>query len=172
MDIRVLGLGNVLMGDDAFGPAVIAAFEAAYDVPDNVSVADLGTPGLDLAPFLMDADAIIVVDTIRAEGAPGSIVCYRRDRLLAHAPGLRLGPHDPGFAHTLLALEFAGRAPGDVLLVGVIPSRTAPCARLSATLRDAVPAAVDAIAGELERLGSAVIRRASNPVTPWWDRAA
>jgi hydrogenase maturation protease len=173
MDIRVLGLGNVLMGDDAFGPSVIEAFKATYDAPANVSVIDLGTPGLDLAPFLMDADAIIVVDTVRAERSPGSVELYRRDRLLAHAPGLRLGPHDPGFAHTLLALEFAGRAPADVLLVGAVPARTAPCARLSAALREAVPLAVEAVACELERLGSPPVCRPAQPKSsPWWDRVA
>ena len=44
----VLGLGNVLMGDDGFGPAVVQAFEAEYVVGPDVSVIDLGTPGLDL----------------------------------------------------------------------------------------------------------------------------
>lgn len=173
MDIRVLGLGNVLMGDDGFGPAVIEAFAAAYDVPSNVSVIDLGTPGLDLAPFLMDADAVIVVDTVRADGSPGAVELFTRERLLAHAPGLRLGPHDPGFAHTLLALEFAGRAPGDVRLVGAVPARIAPCARLSATLREAVPHAVAAVARELGHLGSPpTARSASATGAPWWDRVA
>ena len=173
MDIRVLGLGNVLMGDDAFGPSVIEAFTAAYDVPANVSVVDLGTPGLDLAPFLMDADAIIVIDTVRADGPPGTIHEYPRDRLLAHAPGLRLGPHDPGLTHTLLALQFAECGPAEVLLVGAVPATTAPCARLSAPLRQAIPVAVAAVVHELERLGAAVVPRPeAAPATPWWERVA
>jgi hydrogenase maturation protease len=173
MDIRVLGLGNVLMGDDAFGPSVIEAFTAAYDVPANVSVIDLGTPGLELAPFLMGADAVIVVDTVRADGPPGTVYEYARDRLLARAPGLRLGPHDPGLTHTLLALQFAGCGPAEVRLVGAVPSATAPCARLSAPLRQAIPVAVAAVVRELERLGAAVVARpAAAPATPWWERAA
>lgn len=173
MDIRVLGLGNVLMGDDAFGPSVIEAFTAAYDVPANVSVIDLGTPGLDLAPFLMGADAIIVIDTVRADGPPGTIHSYTRDRLLAHAPGLRLGPHDPGLTHTLLALQFAECGPEEVRLVGAVPSTTAPCARLSAPLRQAIPVAVAAVVHELERLGATVVPRpAAAPATPWWERVA
>ena len=41
--IYVLGLGNVLMGDDGVGPAVVRAFEAEYIVPPDVEVVDLGT---------------------------------------------------------------------------------------------------------------------------------
>ena len=41
----VLGLGNVLMGDDGFGPAAVRAFEAEYVVGSTVSVIDVGTPG-------------------------------------------------------------------------------------------------------------------------------
>lgn len=173
MDIRVLGLGNVLMGDDGFGPYVVEALNAAYEFPSTVSVTDVGTPGLDLAPFLLGADAVVVIDTVRSDGAPGTQRLYTRDALLKHAPPRRLGPHDPGLKQTLLTLEFAGRGPREVLLVGVIPETTAPRARLSAAVRNAVPDAVTAVITELERLGaSPVIRRTPAPLSPWWERVA
>ena len=172
-DIRVLGLGNVLMGDDGFGPFVVEALAAAYQLPPNVSVIDLGTPGLDLTPFLSDADVVIIVDTIRAEGNPGDLRVYRREDLFKHGPPMRLGPHDPGLAQTLLTLEFAGCAPREVLLVGAIPETTAPCGRLTPTLRRAVPDALHAIVAELESIGVSPARRPSSlPVTPWWERVA
>ncbi len=173
MDIRVLGLGNVLMGDDGFGPFVIESLDAAYDFPATVSVLDIGTPGLDLAPFLIGADAVIIVDTVRADAAPGTLRLYRREAILQHAPQPRLGPHDPGLKQTLLALDFAGRGPAQVLLVGVVPDRTAPCARLSPSVRAAIAAAVDACVAELQRLDAPPTpRTAPEPVAPWWERAA
>ena len=172
-DIRVLGLGNVLMGDDGFGPFVVEALAAAYELPPDVSVIDLGTPGLDLTPFLSDADAVIIVDTVRAEGSPGDLRVYRREDLFKHGPPMRLGPHDPGLAQTLLTLEFAGCAPKQVILVGVIPQTTAPCGHLTPTLRRAVPDALHAIVAELESIGVSPTRRPSPlPVTPWWERVA
>jgi hydrogenase maturation protease len=172
-DIRVLGLGNVLMGDDGFGPFVVEALAAAYELPPNVSVIDLGTPGLDLTPFLSDADVAIIVDTIRAEGSPGDLHLYRRKDLFKHGPPMRLGPHDPGLAQALLTLEFAGCAPREVLLVGVIPQTTAPGGRLTPTLRRAVPHAMRSIVAELESLGVSLARRPSVlPVKPWWERVA
>lgn len=171
MDIRIIGLGNVLMGDDGFGPYVIEALNAGYDFPANVTVIDAGTPGLDLAPFLLGAEAVIVIDSVRSDGAPGAIRSYRRDQILAHAPQQRLGPHDPGFKQTLLTLDFAGCAPRDVLLVGAIPLRVLPIARLSPTMRAAVPGAVRAVLIELERLDAAPTpKHAPSPIAPWWER--
>ena len=39
--INVLGIGNVLMGDDGFGPAVVRAFDAAYQAGPDVDGKEL-----------------------------------------------------------------------------------------------------------------------------------
>jgi hypothetical protein len=44
--VGVIGLGNVLMGDDAFGPWVVQTLLAEHDFPEGIAVEDLGTPGL------------------------------------------------------------------------------------------------------------------------------
>ena len=90
MHIRVLGLGNVLMGDDGFGPAVIHALGSEWELPD-VEVHDVGTPGLDLVPFLSGAECVVLVDTVRADGPPGHVRRYDLPAILSHAPAARLG---------------------------------------------------------------------------------
>jgi hydrogenase maturation protease len=170
-DVRVVGLGNVLMGDDGFGPYVIHELTSAYEFPPNVTVADLGTPGLDLVPYLMHAGKLVVVDTVRSDGPAGSIRLYRREDILRHAPLPRLGPHDPGLKETLLALEFDGTGPDEVLLVGVIPDRTVPEPGLSPKVRAAVGQAALEVLLELARLGIVVTARSDAQVTsPWWER--
>ena len=170
MDVRVIGLGNVLMSDDGFGPYVIHALNANYDFPANVAVTDVGTPGLDLTPYLMGADKLIVVDTVRSDGPAGTIRLYRREDILRHAPQPRLGPHDPGLKETLLALEFNGTGPDEVLLVGVIPGQTLPHPRLTGDVRAAVPSAMREVLDELARLGIRATPR-RDPFTggPWWE---
>ena len=73
MRIAVLGLGNVLRRDDGAGPAVVARLEARYELPPDVFVMDLGTPGLDLVDMLVERDAVVFVDAIVDRGAPGSV---------------------------------------------------------------------------------------------------
>jgi hydrogenase maturation protease len=119
----ILGLGNVLMGDDGFGPYVARLFDAEYEVGAGAEVIDVGTPGLDLTPWLADARNVIIVDTVRASAPPGTLKLYDKAEIVRHAPVSRVGPHDPGVKETLLTLEFAGRAPETVTLVGVVPAR-------------------------------------------------
>jgi hydrogenase maturation protease len=165
----VLGLGNVLMGDDGFGPAVVRALEETYETGPNVRLFDLGTPGLDLAPWLADVDRVIVVDTIKADLPPGSMRFYDKRDLLRHVPQARVSPHDPGLGETLRALELAGCAPHHVMLVGVVPDRVAMALDLTDAVRAAVPGAVDLIAAALRQFGFAVSRRkAPRPSAPWW----
>lgn len=166
--INVLGLGNVLMGDDGLGPAVINAFEASYTVGADVQVIELGTPGLDLLPWLADVDQVILVDTVKSDLPPGTLRVYNKDDLLRHLPFGRVGPHDPGVKEALLALEFAGRAPREVVVVGVVPGNTGMALDLTPAVRAAIPAAVDAVIAALRRFGAVVARRdVSRPVARW-----
>jgi hydrogenase maturation protease len=158
----VLGLGNVLMGDDGFGPAVVHAFEAEYVVGPNVAVVDLGTPGLDLTPWLADAERVILIDTVKSKLLPGALRRYRKSDVLRYAPSVRVGPHDPGVKEALLALEFAGRAPRELTLLGVVPGRTEMALQLTPALQAAVPRAVNAIVAILIRHGERIARRTSS----------
>ena len=159
--ISVLGLGNVLMGDDGLGPAAVRAFEAEYAVADGVDVIDLGTPGLDLLPWLADVDGVILVDTVSSAHPPGTVLVYTKTDLLRSAPAARVGPHDPGVKEALRALEFAGRAPEHVTLIGVVPERTAMSLELTPVVRSAMPLVLDSIAAALEAFGSPARRRAT-----------
>ena len=169
--VAVLGLGNVLLGDDALGPYAVRLLEARYELPERVPVLDLGTPGLDLFPYFEEADALILVDTVRSAAPPGTLRLYRRDEILKHPPRPRVSPHDPGLKETLLSLEFAGRGPREVLLVGVVPERTGQGVGMSDPVRAALPAVHAEILRELERLGApAIPRRAPRPPDIWWER--
>ena len=166
----LLALGNVLMSDDGLGPAVLRAFDQQYVVGPEVAVEDLGTPGLDLSPWLADAVQVVLIDTVKAPLAPGSLRLYSKADLVGRAAGVRVSPHDPGVKETLLALEFAGRGPRDITLIGIVPEVTTMGLELSPAVAAAVPAAVLAVIAALERFGVSVHRR-SEPLTPapWWN---
>jgi hydrogenase maturation protease len=169
--VFILGLGNVLMGDDGFGPYVACLFDDQYELGADAEVIDLGTPGLDLTPWLADASHIIVIDTIRANEPPGTLRIYDKTDIVRHAPVARIGPHDPGLKESLLTLEFAGRAPDTVTLIGAVPAKVAMGTALSDPVADAVPGALAAIIDQLHRLDIPVTRRHSvngRGRRPWW----
>jgi hydrogenase maturation protease len=168
--IAVVGLGNVLMGDDAFGPYVVQILEAGYAFPRDVAVLDLGTPGLDLTSHLTGLEHLILVDTVRSEGRPGDLRTYRRAEILGHSPSPRRSPHDPGLAEALLIVELEGRGPRGVLLVGVIPESAQGRLGLSRAVRQSIPGAVREVLRELDRLGAPASPRAHpRPPSIWWE---
>jgi hydrogenase maturation protease len=168
--VAVIGLGNVLMGDDAFGPYVVRVLQARYAFPAGVEVAELGTPGLDLTPYLAGLDALVVVDTVKSSGAPGDLRLYRKAEILRQPPAPRLSPHDPSLKNALLTAEFAGYGPAEVLLVGAIPESVAMGVELRPRMRVAVDAAVAEVLRELARLGLATQPAARpRPADIWWE---
>ena len=69
--ILVAGIGNIFLGDDAFGVEVVRCL-AARSLPEGVRVADFGIRGLDLTYALLEGwDAAILVDAARRGNRPG-----------------------------------------------------------------------------------------------------
>lgn len=178
--VGILGLGSVLMGDDAVGPYAVELFASRWLLPAGVSVLDAGTPGPDLVDHLVDLDAAIVVDTVRGPSgpagsdSPGTLRLYRREEVMALPTSPRTSPHDPDLRQALLTAELAGRAPAEVLLVGVVPERVELGTELSPAVRESLAAVESVVVAELRRLGVEPERRRrprGAPVwSPWWER--
>jgi hydrogenase maturation protease len=170
MKIRIIGIGNVLMSDDGFGPYVARVLEALYELPEHVEIIDGSTPGLDLTPYLIDADALIFIDTVTAEGRAGDLHQFRLTDILKHQPMARLSLHDPGVKEALLTVAAAGMGPRDVLLVGVVPEWVATGVTLSGAVRSAVDAVIGLITTELARHGvRTVLRPVPRQPDTWWE---
>jgi hydrogenase maturation protease len=169
--VAVLALGSVLMGDDAAGPHVLRHLEAEHELPPEVELLDLGTPGPELAHLIEGLGALIVVDTARSrDGAPGEVLQLRRDEILRGPAPERLSPHDPSLRGALAAAELFGAAPREVLLVGIVPAEVSLGLSLSPAVEAALPRALEAVAAELERLGVPCPRRSvSRSTRAWWD---
>jgi len=164
----VLGIGNVLMGDDGVGPTLIAMLRAHYRLPEEVELVEAGTPGLDLTAVIVGVERLIVADAVRARHPPGTVLLLHRDTLPEPARS-GMAPHDPGLLEALLALDFSGGAPKEVSLIGIVPSVVDLCVTLSEPVEKALPHAMNALLAELACLGIS-----AEPLTPaltpdlWW----
>jgi hydrogenase maturation protease len=168
--IRVLGVGNVLCTDDGLGPYAIKVLESLYEFPEGVEVIDLGTPGMDLTPYLADARMVIVIDTVRGNDAPGTLRLLRDREIVSTPPPSRMSPHEPGLREALMATEFSDSSPDEILFVGVVPESTDQGTRLTPSLAEAVPGVVDAVIRELERLDMPPTRREPpGELNIWWE---
>src|SRR5271166_6564430 len=144
--VCVIGFGNVLMGDDGFGPLAVEMFRCKYECGSNVEILDLGTPGLDLAPYLYGTDLVVIADAVHAEEKPGTLCIYCEADLLARRAQLRLTAHDPGLQESLAHLRLSGETPSELIIVGVVPESCDFGKGISSSVLSASSAAVDNIA--------------------------
>ena len=150
--LLVLGLGNVLLEDDGVGGAAVSLLRQRFEVPRGARVLDGGTLGLSLLPYLQAADAVILVDAIRAEAVPGTLVRLDGDEV-APAVATRLSPHQVGVADLLDGARWLERYPSRVVLLGLVPASMALAVGLSPHVGAALPSLVDRIVQEARTLG-------------------
>ncbi len=150
--LLVLGLGNVLCGDDGLGAVAISRIRARYEIPEGVSVLDGGTLGLSLLPYLEDAEKVILVDAIRAEAPPGSFVRLDGEEVGPAVAG-RLSVHQVGVADLLDAARWRGRLPEELVLLGLVPETLEVGLTRSARVEAALSGLVDRVVREVSRLG-------------------
>lgn len=169
--VSVMGVGNVLTGDDALGPYVLELLDAGYDFPAEVELQEVGTPGIDLTMYLEPLDALVVIDAVKAPVAPGTVKTYRKAQLLAAPLPVVMSPHEPTLREALLRLELLGAGPREVLLVGAVPGHLTLGGSLSAEVQAAVPVVARLVLEELERLGVPARSKATpRAATFWWER--
>jgi hydrogenase maturation protease len=158
--VVVAGVGNVLRGDDGFGPATIRALESAGALPPEVCTLEVGIGGISLVHELLEGcDALIVVDAVDRGGPPGTLYVLEPEVPTAEAL--------PATEHAFMATDLHEVVPGRVLLMaralGVLPPRVRIIGcqpaeteefslELSPVVQQAVPGAVHAIRSLLKEM--------------------
>lgn len=152
IDVLVLGLGNILCGDDGAGVVVAHRLRRELEVPPGVRIVDGGTLGLDLLALVAASDRVILVDAVRADGRPGTLVRLAGDDV-SPAVYERLSMHQIGVADLLAGAALCERYPREVVIVGVVPATTDLQLGCTPEVTRSLPAVADAVVDELERMG-------------------
>lgn len=151
-DLLVLGLGNLLLGDDGIGPAAVARLREGYDIPEGVRCLDGGTLGLALLPYVEDARAVILVDAVLADGAPGTLVRLTGEDV-GPAVATRLSPHQVGVADLLQGARWHDREPKRIVLLGLVPESIELRLGLSTPALAAMADLIDMVCAEAAACG-------------------
>jgi hydrogenase maturation protease len=168
--LLVLGLGNVLCSDDGVGVMAVSALARGFEWPPDVEVLDGGTLGLALLPYLEEAAALILVDAIRGDAAPGSFVRLEGADV-APAVEQRLSPHQVGVADLLDGARWLDSYPDRVVLLGLVPATIELGVGCSPAVQAAIPTLVERIVEEIRGFGFDLVRRAANEVEGVVDSA-
>ena len=143
----VLGLGNVIMGDEGVGVHVVRALER-LELPANVECLDGGTGGFVLLEPLQQADHIILIDATD-DGNPQGTVTRTTPRFSQDYPPT-LTAHDIGVKDLLDAFYMHSGEREVVLYAISIDPRQPISMDLSEACLAARDEAVKRIAAELK----------------------
>jgi hydrogenase maturation protease len=144
----VLGLGNVIMGDEGVGVHVVRALEQ-HPLPANVECLDGGTGGFTLLGPLQSAGHIILIDAA-ADGNPPGTVTRTAPKFSRDYPPT-LTAHDIGVKDLLDVFYIQGGGPEVVLYAITIDPKQPISMELSPVIAKAADVAVTKILAELGR---------------------
>lgn len=106
--VLVLGVGNLLVGDEGVGIHVIRAL-MRLDWPEHVHLLDGGTGGFHLLGHFSDYRRIILVDATRDGEPVGTVRTFSPSLPSEFPPGL--GAHDIGLKDLISAAALTGPLP-------------------------------------------------------------
>src|SRR5262245_14982280 len=151
--VLVAGVGNIFLGDDAFG--VELAHRLMYEkLPPGVRVAEFGIRSLHLAYELAEGgyDLTLLLDASRRGGKPGTLYVIEPEFT---ASAVSPDAHSMSPEAVLAAVRLLGGKPGRLLVVGCEPEsveeRMGLSAPVTAALQEGVRLVRDLIAHELEK---------------------
>jgi hydrogenase maturation protease len=159
--ILVAGVGNIFLGDDAFGVEVARSLSRRR-LPGNVTVKDFGIRGFDLAYTLLDPwDAVIIVDALPRGEAAGTL--YVVETNLAGmgspaSPDMAINPHGMDPVRVLNLAASMGTISAQVLILGCEPHDFGDELEGRMGLSPPVQAAVEEASNMVEELAGRILR--------------
>lgn len=151
--VLILGVGNLLLGDDGFGVHLINSLKGTA-LPGNVELLEAGTVSHQLIPLLHEIDHLIVIDVVEAGDIPGSLFRFSPDDMNFPVEQ-KASLHQISLIDVLHMAALTGTKPRTVI-IGVQPKDVSSWSmELSDELMAVIPRVKELIFEELNRIGAA-----------------
>ena len=141
--VLVLGLGNLLLGDDGVG---LRMLEAMGSAPVGTELVDGGTQGLALLSYLENREAIIILDAVGLGAPPGTVHVLHGEDIDRFRAARASTAHEGNALELLAIASLLGVLKDDVavMVVGIEPGRIATGIGLTTEVEAAVGEALSA----------------------------
>jgi len=146
--ILVLGVGNLLLGDEGVGIHAVRELEKRA-LPPQVDVVDGGTAGLNLLDLMKGYERVIIVDAVDAGEEPGTILRFTPQEVASDAQALPLSLHQTEILKVLELATYLGRPLPPIIIYGIQPQAMDWSTELSPALQARLSKLVDAILREM-----------------------
>ena len=133
--ILVLGIGNILLGDEGAGVHLIHALEK-HKLPENVTLLDGGTGGFHLLSYLQEYPFIIMIDAT-LDGKESGHISIIKPRFSNEFPRT-LSSHDIGLKDLIESVSLIDKLPEIILFTISVNAEQDLGMKLSEEVNDAV----------------------------------
>ena len=157
--IGILGVGNLIVGDEGFGVHTVRYLEEHYEFPEEVLLRDGGTAGIYMSPFLEECDPVLVIDVVDIDAEPGSMHYYSSEDVKAGKISTRMSPHQLGLLEILEICKLRDAAPETLEFYCVVPKKLDTSTELSDVVAPRVKEISDIVLKRLAELGVEVTAR-------------
>ena len=140
----ILGIGNILMGDEGFGVHVARGLKNMV-LPGNVTVKEAGVGGLNLLGDLEGMERLVVIDVMMIDHTPGELYLYKPEKGFSEPGKKVVSFHQVGVTELVQIWGLLGHEP-ELLLLVTRPEKMDWNMELSQPLRAAADKAVKLIA--------------------------
>jgi len=161
MKILLLGIGNLLFGDEGVGVHFINYIGQKYRFEGNhqLDVVDGGTLAQRLIPIIVEYDQIIIVDTINAPGVKAGELYFFDFEAIPNTVDWQGSAHEVEMLQTLNMMDLAGDRP-PTMIMGVVPTVIEMIEfSLSEGVAEAIPLMEKTLLTYLKTLGIESIKR-------------
>ena len=138
----VLGVGNIILSDEGFGVRVVEYLQKNFTFPDNVSLIDGGTLGIELTHFVEGTQRLLIIDSIDGGAEPGKIFHLHDDEIRKHF-AKKISAHEVGIQDVLTMLELTDKKIPHVELIGAQPFSLEAGVELTEQMSKLVPVFAD-----------------------------
>ena len=135
----VLGLGNVLYGDEGFGVRLAERLDRHYVFTPELDIVDGGTRGFALLPYIEQAEQMLVLDAVDMALPAGKLVILEGEAIPRWLAARKISLHQTSFAELLALAAFRGALPRNLIILGVQPVDLTCGAPLSSLMECQLP---------------------------------
>lgn len=151
----VLGLGNILNGDEGLGVHALKALAKNLSAhPGEIEFIDGGVMGFSLLPLVESCSHLLILDAVNAGRPPGSLIELRGEEIPLYT-GVKLSQHQVTFQEILALAKFRDKLPPNLHLIGLQPADLAVGIGLSSVVAAAIPQMLDGASRVLQTWESA-----------------
>ena len=153
-NIIVLGVGNILLSDEGIGVHTINELQKRKnEFPSNVEFIEGGTDGFGLLNIISEADNIVVIDSLKGGGKPGSLYKFNVKEVNTCPDIFKTSIHQVGILEIINLSGLIGKAP-EAVIIGVEPKSINSGMELSEEIAAKIPRIIELVSKEIEKINA------------------